>query len=326
MNTNKLTLILCLFVIFGTISCENTDETNTNPNYNGLYDFYLYDVNTGVTTKITSSPDQTEHSYSFSPDSKKILYVNTNGINEMNIDGSGNRVIISKGSGPSYSQDGKQIAFVDNGILYTINIDGTNKIQMNDESIWLGFPVWSRDGENIVCSSENGLCIVSLTGNTKVFISGNSADWYDWSYDSKEIYYSRFVSDNFAQIFKYNLIQDKESQITDIDKYNYTPKANPVKNKIIFTSSLADYGGDLVIIDAEGMDQNVILHKNQIITPYWSPDGERIVFVTEGLDLAIIDKDGSNYKKINEIPGACMEPKWSSDGKYIVYYRAVYFL
>jgi Tol biopolymer transport system component len=118
---------------------------------------------------------------------------------------------------------------------------------------------------------------------------------------------------------------DNESQITNIDKYNYYPKCNPGKNIILFTSSHADYGGDLVICDQNGLSQKVIIHKNQISSPFWSPDGEKIVFVTDDSNLAIIDKNGGNYKIINEISGACMDPEWSDDGNYILYYRAVFY-
>lgn len=329
MKTNKLNFLFFLIFILGTISCEKSDELSSNlkdiDSDTGLYDFYLYDIISNVTTKITSSPNQIESSYSISPDSKKILYINENGINEMNIDGSDNKILITKGLSPSYSPDGRQVAFVDENKLYVINIDGTNKIQISDKNIGFWHPVWSRDGENIACSSDSGLCIISIKGNLNVYSSSNSADWYDWSNDSKEIYYSKFISNNYAQIFKYDIIENKESQITDIDKYNYSPKCNPNKNEIIFTSSHADYGGDLILANPDGLSRNVILHKNKITSPCWSPKGDKIVFVTEVSNIAIIDKNGDNYIIINEIPGACMEPKWSNDGKYILYYRAIFY-
>lgn len=329
MKTNKLKLAFFFIVIIGVISCEENDDLSSNlkdVDFNiGLYDFYLYDVNSNLTKRITSSPNEIESSYSISPNSKKILYINEDGVNEMNRDGSENKIIVTKGSSPCYSPDGGRVAFINENKLYVVNIDGTNKTQICNKNIGLWHPVWSRDGENIVCSSDSGLCVISLNGSFQVFSSENSADWYDWSNDSKEIYYSKFISNSFAQIFKYNIILDNESQITNIDKYNYEPKCNPSKNIILFTSSHADYGGDLVICDQDGLSPKVLKHTNRISSPFWSPNGDKIVFVTEDSNLAIIDKNGDNYRIINEIPGACMEPKWSNDGNYIIYYRAIFY-
>jgi Tol biopolymer transport system component len=54
--------------------------------------------------------------------------------------------------------------------------------------------------------------------------------------------------------------------------------------------------------------------------------GDKIVFLTGESDLAVIDKTGENFQIINEIPGACMEAKWSRDGKYILYCRALFYM
>ena len=328
MKPNQLQLVLLFLIIVGFISCQKTDDVSLNQDINpnmGLYDFYLYDVHNNTTTRITTSPDTIESSYSISPDSKKVLYTNENGINEMNIDGSGNRILVAKGSSPCYSPDGRKIAFIKESKLYVANHDGTNQQRICDKNVALWHPVWSGDGENIACSSDSGVCVISLDGSFQLISTGLNADWYDWSNDSKEIYYSMYLSNHFAQIFKYNFTQGKESQVTNSDKFNYNAKCNPVRNMILFTSSLASYGGDLVTCNPDGSNPNVIIHQNQVMSPCWSPDGEKIAFVTEDSDLAVIDRNGGNYKTINKIPGACMEPKWSNDGNYILYYRAVFY-
>jgi Tol biopolymer transport system component len=330
MKFNKLGLIISLSAMIVAISCNIDNEPipfqNGYDNKDGLYDLYLYDVNTKITTRITSSPDNIEGSYSFSPDSKKILYMDDFGINHMNLDGSENWTLMKSGSSPCYSPDGSKIAFTDDQKLFLINSDGTNKTQICNTDIGLWHPVWSKDGENIACSSDSGLCIVSAEGNLKVFSVFNSGTWYAWSNDSREIFYDKEVSLYSEQIFSYNLMEDKESQVTHDDKFNYSVQCNPVDNEIVFTSSRADYGSDLVISDQDGSNRRVILHQGRISTPHWSPKGDRIVFITEDSDLAVIDRNGENFEIINEIRGACLEPRWSDDGKYILYCRAIFYL
>ena len=328
MRSNTSSSVLLLLITMITFSCESKNEytPNPNPSDSGLYDLFLYDVNSHVTTQITSSPDEGENSYSFSPDSKKILYANRNGINEMNINGSGNRIIARSGGSPSYSPDGKQIAFVDTNKLYIMDVDGTDKVALTNKKYGLWYPVWSKDGQKIACTSDLGLCLVTLDGTVKVFTHLSSSDWYDWSYNSKDLYYSKFTSDSYSQIIRYNIAEDKEYQVTNDNKYNYSPRCSPLNNEVVFVSTVADYGADLFLISADGSGSQSILHKNTIASPCWSPEGDKIVFVTDYSDLAIVDKTGENYKVINEIPGACMEPKWSPDGRYILYYRAVFYL
>lgn len=327
MKANRLGLIISLSAIVVAFSCDINNESPFDGKgvEEGLDDLYLYNVNTKVTVMITSSPDNFEWSYSFSPDSKKILFIDDFGINEMNLDGSESKLLMAGGSSPCYSPDGSKIAFTDEKKLYLMNVDGTNKTQIVDTDIGLEYPAWSKDGANIACSSDSGLCIVDLEGNLKICHAGNSAEGYEWSYDSKDIFYGRDAYSS-VQIFRYNIMQDKEFQISNNDQFNYSPRCNPVTNEIVFTSFRFDYSRNLVIANQDGSDPRVILNKNQISAPCWSPNGDKIAFITTDINLAVIDRNGENYKIINVFPEACMEPKWSNDGKYILYCRALFYM
>ena len=50
----------------------------------------------------------------------------------------------------------------------------------------------------------------------------------------------------------------------------------------------------------------------------WSPDGQRVVFVSEG-NLYIADWDGQNIIQIPSQPGSEFAPQWSPNGKQIAY-------
>ncbi len=330
MKTLKCKSIAALLIAIVLIACEKEDNLVKNPpNYpdsnGGLYDLYIYNISSNTNTRITNTPFKLESSYSFSPDSKKILFNTEGGTFTMNVDGfkitSLNAVLMT----PAWSPDGKKIVFVESGNLFLVNSDGAGKHQLthNDYSLWM--PVWSSDGQKIACSSDNGLCIVTSDGTTESITTENSATWYDWSPDSKNLVYSKYVSINSAQIFKYNTEQKHEDQLTYIDKYNYDPFWKPKGDEIIFTSSHADYGSDLILMSSDGSQQQTVEHKNRISFPCWSPDGTQIAFINEDSNLALIDIDGNNYKIINDIPGACMNPVWSPDGKYILYYRAIFY-
>lgn len=72
-----------------------------------------------------------------------------------------------------------------------------------------------------------------------------------------------------------------------------------------------------------------LILSGNVNSPRWSPDGKKIVFVSsEGengsppFHIAIIDADGTNYKKLTEGDIRAYSPTWSPDGKKIAYVAA----
>ena len=92
---------------------------------------------------------------------------------------------------------------------------------------------------------------------------------------------------------------------------------SPNGNKVIFFGNV---GGDyeIWIADADGGDAHAITtNAVQDRDPSWSPDGDQIVFARSG-DLAVMDKDGSNFSVIRPSFNA-VRPVWSPNGKRIAF-------
>jgi Tol biopolymer transport system component len=317
----SIIFIFCLSILFS--SCTRKPEPDR---MDGLYDLYLYDLKKSTNSKITNSPDIIEYPVSFSNDASKIIFKSINGIQIMNLDGSDINIINESKALSSIrlSPDGKEFAYTENGILYLMNIDGTNiqRLTNVDYKVWV--PVWSPDGQKIACSSDSGIVVVDLEGKAESITKVKPNDWYDWSYDSRKLTISR-RNGLYSQIYILDSELRTESKITASERYNYFPSWRPGSNEILFTSSIPDYGSDLIISNVDGTVQKTLLHQSWISSPAWSPDGSKIAFIDGNSDLAIIDFDGTNLKVVNTVPGACLQPIWSPDGNFILYNRAVFY-
>lgn len=125
----------------------------------------------------------------------------------INPDGSGLRKIGYGIDPPQWfhvSVDGKKVVYVayniiiadiDSATTTTIFTDGTGR-----------FPKISPNGEYVVyqqyIGNEIGLCVIQVDGtNKKLIIPGIFPDYYDWSKDSKGIYYADWGGLDYSDFF-----------------------------------------------------------------------------------------------------------------------------
>lgn len=106
------------------------------------------------------------------------------------------------------------------------------------------------------------------------------------------------------------------------------PKRKPTEmeksTKIAFESTLSG-GYDIWTINADGTDPMQLTRRSEHNRfPSWSPDGTKIVFVSNRLKrstftIFIMNADGSKPVKISDIPGWNGHPEWSPDGTRIAF-------
>jgi len=81
---------------------------------------------------------------------------------------------------------------------------------------------------------------------------------------------------------------------------------------------------DIIVLDVARNKQVATIRPmlSGVTTPAWSPDGQKIVFTgyDGGLsDLFIVNRDGSNLKRLTNDKFADLHPAWSPDGKTIAF-------
>jgi Tol biopolymer transport system component len=202
---------------------------------------------------------------------------------------------------PSWSPDGEKIAFVsfrdgsNNMEIYVMDADGTDQTRLTDNDDALDRePSWSPDGEKIAFASNRDgnyeIYVMNTDGTDQTRLTDND-DALDrepsWSPDGEKI---AFVSD-----------RDSIGEGDEVGDVN------------AIYSMDADDGSDVTRLT----DTDVPLGSH----PTWSPDGEKIAFVSfrdGNNEIYSMDADdGSDVTRLTEDDANHLYPTWSPDGEKI---------
>ncbi len=205
---------------------------------------------------------------------------------------------LSADNSPVFSPDGKYLAFIRSGSLssedvYLISIEGGKLRRITADDKRVHSLTWTADSREIVFSSNRGggfsLWRVAVPGGTPEWVAaiGQNA-------------YSPAISRQGNRL-AYN-VSFLDSNIWRLDRSGITGQAasgrqnSPVK---LITSTRQDH------------------------SPQYSPDGKKIVFVSDrsGSDeIWVCDGDGSHPVQLTFFDGPLSgTPRWSPDGRQIVF-------
>ena len=184
--------------------------------------------------------------------------------------------------------------------------------------------------------------VMEVDGNNQRRLTNNpNFDWYpSWSPDGKRI---AFVSDRDEhgpldfEIYVMDADGGNQQNLTNDPNNDLSPSWSPDGKWIAFQS---DRDGnrdgnwknyEIYVMDADGNNQQRITDTDFYDThPSWSPDGERIVFISRrdghfigefGLtsEIYVMDADGKNTRRLTNNRKSDSSPSWSPDGKWIVF-------
>lgn len=222
-------------------------------------------------------------------------------------------------------------------VLFTKQVNGTDNIfmitetgerQITDHSRKDSSPLISPDGKMMVFTSERvgwwkiWTMDVAQQSFTQLTNSGNAEYAPCWSPDGEEI---AFVStrDGNAEIY---VMAKNGTNLRNISQ-NSADDAFPFwgeDGNIYFSSGIDDVF-QIVRMKPDGSAKEIIAKSNENkLMPQLSPDRKSLLYYSDAAgnnDIFIVDTDGSNRRQLTDDPLGDIRPRWSPDGKTIVFER-----
>jgi Tol biopolymer transport system component len=144
--------------------------------------------------------------------------------------------------------------------------------------------------------------------------------------------YTPIPFQEWEHIYTMDLMNKNIVQLTFADYGQYSPSWSPDGKSIAFASA-DGITTTLYRMNADGSDISLLIRDPVIdSSPNWSPDGSQIVFVSGrdeaapwtckidcGSEIYMMKYDGTEIRRITNSPGFDESPKWSPDGKRILF-------
>jgi TolB protein len=253
------------------------------------------------------------------------IYNPSNGVNQQVTSGLGESFSI-----PYWSPDSRKIAFVGtNGILYVITLAENTIARIDQFPEGLGVYLdWSPDSQKLVYSKQNGIVVYNFISHQAQIINQPGTTDAQWFQSGEELLFQAPDASGLSQLFRIRTDGTDKRQITQNSggRLN-TVRLSPDGSYVLYTSPGASIS---LIFTIEISTGNVFevrggpLAKNYF--PTWSPDSLTIAYSATAFEnngyfslIRTTERQGGN-DQTRAISNCFATPvTWSPDGRKIAY-------
>jgi len=271
--------------------------------------------------------------------SGKITFFRTTNYYLADIDGSNERLIAPTGQSifcPRISPDGRRIAFASafegHWEVYLLNSDNSGLTNITKQfGLNIACSAWSSDNRQLIYSYEystkNDIMSINIdsslqTNLTRInqvgLLGYNAFTAYAWAPQNDKIVFQS-TRDGDQEIYLINADGSNTERLTqNIGIDDYKPVWSPDGRWIAYTSSKGvGSGSDIYLIDMQNplalRPVNITNDPNNDTDAAWSPDSSMLLFVSDrggNKDIYLMDRNGSNVRKLIYTPEEETEPYW----------------
>jgi Periplasmic component of the Tol biopolymer transport system len=220
---------------------------------------------------------------------------------------------------PNWSPDGRSFVFNSNGLLYRLPVDGGEPVQIssgalntlnNDHGI-------TPDGRWIVISDKSQadklsrLYVIPAEGGApRQVIAHGPSYWHGISPDGQTLCYVAARGNRILNLFACPFEGGAETRLTDGDWMDDGPDYSP-DGRFIYFNSTRSGNMKLWRIAADGSAPVQLTFEDDTRDwfPHPSPDGQWIVFVSFGTDVAVKDHPPNKEVTLRLMPAAGGAPQ-----------------
>jgi Tol biopolymer transport system component len=240
----------------------------------------------------------------------------------------------------SWSPDGKSLAVVDQAspedrfsiFLLSVEDGGKQRLTSSPPTCADHSPAFSPDGKSVAFIRSSGLTsddiyLISTRGEKLQRVTADERQILSlaWTADGREIIFSSNRGGGYS-LWRVAVGGGTPERVAATGQNAYSPAISRQGNRLVYNVSFLD--SNIWRLDNSNADRQksatkLISSTLQDHSPQISPDGKRIVFVSDrsgNAEIWICESDGSHPVQLTFFDGTVSgTPRWSPDGQQIVF-------
>ncbi len=307
------------------------------------HDIYIMTIGGGPPLRLTTTPDG-EEAPAWSPDGRHIAFLRAGAVLLISPTGGPERKLAeAKNSSMSWTPDGKHLAMTDSrpertppGIALVSVTTGAKRRLTSppDKSMGDSHPAFSPDGKTLAfvrrLTAEWRLCLWPLAGGEpRCRPAGSEIAGISWTTDGQELVFSSTRGGGY-QLWRIpagrEFLGEPQLVAGAGENASYPVIAG---NRLAYQRLLYDLNIWRMETTAAGKSgpTRIVGSTRWDISPQYSPDGDRIAFVSDRtgeFEIWMCDREANTFVQLTSLRGPSIgSPRWSPDGTKIAFHSTI---